>query len=294
MRCGSQAAHCRVIGSGHPNQFCFRSQLLVVIPHTAGARRVNLLDYQPFFCQHRCMVARRRIWIWVGSGLIATAVLMTAFYGANREPIYQGRPLSEWITEYEKSLPATTGDQPAADAVRQIGTNAIPVLMEWINYNRPKVVIMAENFLGATARRLGLPPRYYLRSFNRDQWTWRAIEAFALLGTNAAPAIPALTTLAADPAHSDAAASAVGALNEMGPRGTAALLSLLTNAASPHRRVIIAALSRNASAAPETIPALLVCLRDPNPAVRTQATNALLKIAPEVLTNAPRPLSHSP
>jgi len=233
------------------------------------------------------MLTRRRILISVGCALIATAALFSVLFQDDREPSYQGRPLSEWVTEYENNLLPTTHEPPAADAVRHIGTNAIPVLMEWISYNRPGLVIKAENFLGATARRLGVSPKYYRPTIRREQWTWRAIEAFALLGTNAAPAIPDLTALATNPAHPDAAASAIGALNEIGPPGTSALLSMLTNPASPYRPVIIAAFSRNLAAAPTSTQALLACLRDPDPTVRSQATNALLKIAPEALTNAP-------
>ena len=56
-------------------------------------------------------------------GLVAALALRPA------EPRYGGRALSEWVRR-----PA--GDTQG-DAIRQIGTNAVRFLLEWMQYERP-------------------------------------------------------------------------------------------------------------------------------------------------------------
>ena len=48
-----------------------------------------------------------------------------------REPSYQGKRLNEWLAELDKEMPASNiswTNGPAATAIQQIGTNAIPYL----------------------------------------------------------------------------------------------------------------------------------------------------------------------
>jgi len=57
-----------------------------------------------------------------------------------REPVYEGRKLSEWAKMYAEGLDLTNGAhqvRQAADAIREIGTNGIPYLARWIQYIRP-------------------------------------------------------------------------------------------------------------------------------------------------------------
>lgn len=53
------------------------------------------------------------------------------------EPSYHGRSLSKWlITYYERDRPHDDADRGqallAAGAIRAIGTNAVPLLLDWI------------------------------------------------------------------------------------------------------------------------------------------------------------------
>src|SRR4051794_10793082 len=67
---------------------------------------------------------------------IVLAVLLVAMIGGlawlasrQREPMYQGQPLSYWLGGYD-SPPLTNVTPSQADAaVRQLGTNAFPVLL---------------------------------------------------------------------------------------------------------------------------------------------------------------------
>jgi hypothetical protein len=50
-----------------------------------------------------------------------------------REPTYQGKPLSFWLEEYNKNslYPHNPTRARAKNAICQIGTNALPIFLEW-------------------------------------------------------------------------------------------------------------------------------------------------------------------
>src|SRR6266404_522741 len=60
---------------------------------------------------------------------IASLVMWQVFH--NREPAYQGKRLTVWIDEFAKSwlFPDARGEAQAA--IREIGTNALPLLLQW-------------------------------------------------------------------------------------------------------------------------------------------------------------------
>jgi hypothetical protein len=64
--------------------------------------------------------------------------LTVLVWHGRREPGYQGKLLSEWLRAYRPIGTRTPGSQQAADAVRHIGTNALPFLVRWIeDYQNP-------------------------------------------------------------------------------------------------------------------------------------------------------------
>src|SRR5262245_24528257 len=101
-----------------------------------------------------------------------------------REPVFEGRPLTSWLDHHVASSAASPpygspGWKKADEAIRHIGTNAIPTLLEMIRAkDRPRFLLK----LMETARRLG-----WIRTINRHA-SWRHEEAeyaFGMLGTNA-------------------------------------------------------------------------------------------------------------
>src|SRR5205814_522274 len=87
-----------------------------------------------------CRVKRRMVFILLAC-LMAVgvcAVILTRDW----EPLYQGRPTREWIEALSGSQrPGTPGEIEYADAksaLEHLGTNAIPLLLEWIAYD-PKL-----------------------------------------------------------------------------------------------------------------------------------------------------------
>jgi HEAT repeat protein len=253
------------------------------------------------------------------------------------EPVYQGLPLSHWTTNlYPLGSTNTSLVPEAREAIRGIGTNAIPFLLRWIQFksaDADKVAIDANdgrmllaygsahafealghlgngavpvlarwaNSSAPTHNRYlylqalagigpeGLPALLSVMTNRANNARLYAISAVESLGTNAAPAIPTLIALLQDPDH-DAnffAASALGGLRLQPQLAVPALQRLLQDGRSQARYVAIISLGMFRSEARSAVPDLMPFLNDPSHHVRSSATNALRKIAPEVLTNAP-------
>lgn len=157
-----------------------------------------------------------------------------------REPTYQGKTLSEWIAPFcrqtAKGLDAPGGPehfeelQPARNAVRQIGTNAVPILIAKLNHR--------ESAWHRTARELSEKQPYVsLRLPDPYVSKIRAIRALANLGSGAEPAIPSLKAQLSDAALSQ---HAVYALSGIGTEGLRAMVEQYTNV--PARQRIFMAL----------------------------------------------------
>jgi hypothetical protein len=128
----------------------------------------------------------------------------------NAEPRYLDKSLSEWIP---LAMPTpngellTAGDPQACKAIHDIGTNALPWLLQWIRSENPETA------------RVG-------------------IDGFGLLGVNAKPAVPELIQIVNDWHSSTAWSNAIPALAAIPdtyfvPCAFAFLLSTATNAADP-------------------------------------------------------------
>ncbi len=161
------------------------------------------------------MKGRKRI-VW----LILLAAVMAGFSVCvwhSREPVYQGKRLSKWLEEID---PNELDDQEvpsnstlAAEAVRQIGTNAVPVLLTMLQTRDSSLM------------RIWIDISHLIpgwsKSFVTDNTIHRrAVLGFKVLGNQAVAAIPRLTVLLENP-HSGL--SAARGLIRIGPAGTDAL-----------------------------------------------------------------------
>jgi HEAT repeat protein len=132
---------------------------------------------------------------------------------------------------------ALAGSQGAADAVRHIGTNALPFLVSWIedNQNLPPW----KQRLLRYAWKANSPAREILVETiaKRESRAARASWGFEILGEAAAPAIPELVRVAnqGNPASSLAATAALASL---GKDALLPLLALMTNSPSVLGKVV--------------------------------------------------------
>jgi HEAT repeat protein len=196
--------------------------------------------------------------------LAAVAVLTArgaADVSADAEPRYQDKSLSEWIVLTEPKSVETFAprDAQALEAVRRIGTNAIPWLLRWIRSEQ-----LQTNHL--------------------------AIRGISLLRTNANLLVPELTRLVNDWKSSTAWSNAIPALETLGNDGFFPLLRAATNYNAPsalrwkavqsigrlgsHMNGVgsLAMLGTNAAIA---VPVLIRCLHDDDWRVAAEAASAL-------------------
>ncbi len=281
----------------------------------------------------------------------AATALLIAVYGQGRssEPRYQGRSLSYWLSVPEqRDYPDDSKLSPAArEAIRVIGTNAIPTALRWISYEPSAATLTLIKLMQSIAPVIGTT-----WTAKGDHFAFQAENIFAILGSDARAAIPKLTRLTITSRTETRVWRCARALGQIGPEGTLGLVDVLDAQGCKARLVVAITISYLGSNAAPAIPCLLRCLADkedsvacaasvilggiglspvtvipaltnalpatnaqrraavinglagfgaaaksaapylqqaladPSEMVREQATNALLRIAPELLTNS--------
>jgi HEAT repeat protein len=215
------------------------------------------------------------------AGLVVYALLFR-----DREPSYDGRRLSAWISDLDSAGGPTKPDQQdrAEHAVRQIGTNAVPYLLTWIRYRRPWWRDRATATIGRLSDSLQigrLPHRLQNSWLLQDHAEARAdsaLKAFVALGPLAKEAVLDLVKLMRDPAEEDDARRATEALAFLGEEALPPLVETLTNQQATLRYLVAWAIGNMGVQARPAIPALLSCLNDKDVAVRECAAEALGKV----------------
>jgi hypothetical protein len=130
-------------------------------------------------------------------------------------PSYQGHTFSEWASQIDFTAPVMPGKEPPAyAAIHHIGTNAIPILLSWIsNQESPK----------AMTNQVYKPPLWF--SPGRVE---AAAMLFCLLGSEARPAIPELSSYAMKFPDHERYEECVRALAGIGQDSLPAFNTLLT------------------------------------------------------------------
>ncbi len=244
----------------------------------------------------------------VVTGLLVVSFL---FLAPNSEPTYNGRPLSEWIGDYYGPFISPRLRAQAAEAIRAIGANGLPLLLHWINYEpspwRYRIGSLAERLPDSIT---GGSPLLQLTAQSAGVKRARhAATAFQALGPMAAPAIPELARLLAITNSPSSNQRALFALSCLGPAAVPAIANFLSSpryAGDPwamhciqnmgtnarvitpiivgnltHTNDLIAATTAysfimvgptNHFDADLLVPALIQCLQDPRPFVRQRAS----------------------
>lgn len=186
------------------------------------------------------------------------------------EPVYNGKPLSEWLLELKLKNTAHHWEQIQAqtqqpeDAIRQIGTNAIPVLLNILGATEQNKWWVLEKLKSREFRRM-----FRDRDTNLNDLQDVAVNGFGILGTNAASAIPQINKLFRDWQTCSPAAQA---LAQLGPEGIAALTNGLSSKNDDIRGVTIWVIGEKAPMDSNTIAKLMIAgLKDPDPINRGTA-----------------------
>lgn len=178
------------------------------------------------------------------------------------EPVYNGKPLSEWLyamsllpSAYEHLYNPQPGEPSPADAVRQIGTNAIPTLLEILG-----VTVENKSRVLQKLKCREFREEFSLPGMPDDDLRDMAVRSFGLLGTNAVSAIPQIAKLFG---NRETCSGAAQALALLGPKGFAALTNGLSSKNDDIRGVAIWAIGEKASADSNTVARIMIdCLKD--------------------------------
>jgi len=218
------------------------------------------------------------------------AVLVVVLWPGPKEPEYQGKKLSKWFEEYvENSVTNSQKTLEAEDAIRHIGSNAVPVLIEWVKSKPPAAWRRKLLRIVSDRRFIGDPRVISLLRGSSELRVWRATMGFRFIGEQGSSAATELTTLASDPTAPDTAEAAMLSLGPIGPQGIISLSRLITNQTLPSDfriravRVCTLYLGTNRDDKLLAVQAIRPALRDPDFVVRVMATNDLGMFAPEVL-----------
>jgi hypothetical protein len=171
---------------------------------------------------------------------ISTAVffcLLVIPSGQAAEPAYNGKALSEWLVALHASAAdeeVVAATQPnidpgklveqkrglAQEAIRQIGTNGLPTLLDLVSVGEGNRRSVARRIKSKDIQKCLRESKPEFREAVRGM----AVEGFGLLGTNAEPAIPQLTKLLHN--ESECLPDVANTLAQMGVKGFAVLTNL--------------------------------------------------------------------
>jgi hypothetical protein len=199
-------------------------------------------------------------------GVIAWQVLR------GREPGYQGKPLSVWLEGYD--VPKNQAAwQRTDEAVRQIGTNALPELLQMLRLTdsapwKQKLLALAYK-------------QHFIKIHHIKAWgqNWRAATALGAMGSEACGAVPELIQLYENPISGPSQRYTLMALGKIGPPAKMAIPSLLrtvsTSTDEDVRANTVFALGGIHEEPEQVIPVLIKCLADPSIAVQGEAAEGL-------------------
>jgi hypothetical protein len=120
---------------------------------------------------------------------VILAGCLAVFLLRAKEPAYQGKTVTEWLIRRWNSVLEESDDEGSKKALKEIGTNAVPVLL--------KMVVANGNLKSDTPIFAGSGHKaVYTNSLSPTVQRQLAWVGFASLGTNAMSAVPKLLRLA--------------------------------------------------------------------------------------------------
>jgi hypothetical protein len=205
---------------------------------------------------------------------LAAGLVWLVAHSVPPDPVYGGKPLSVWLQTYDPLSPHARGSREwkeADDAVRHIGTNSIPLLLDCLRKSdsslKLKLVALArkQNFI--KVRFVPAPTR------NRE-----ASMAFIALGNTARDAVLRLMKIYNENHSRESQCAVAEVLGWIGPAADRAVPLLIGAATNPDARIRANALWALGEIHAEPhlcVPELIRALDDADGSVRLSAAHAL-------------------
>lgn len=194
---------------------------------------------------------------------------------SGNEPTYQGKALGDWLDDAIYGDPKSLAWRNAQTAIQQIGTNALPHLLQRLETPFTDTDRSLTQWIKNQAW-LSDQTRDRLGDQSLHRWK-QASEGFSALGTNAAPATQRLIYLAG--MHGAGLGTVpVYALETIGPAAIDPLIQSLTD--SDRTMKLGALYGLRTLKIERAVPGLLICLDDPDAHIREEAVNVLALIKP--------------
>ena len=201
-----------------------------------------------------------------------------------KEPYYNGIPLSDWIFDDSGHT------EGATDAIQQMGTNAIPTLLDLLG-TTPKTIKWEAARLGSKTMREHLIGDDDGVVFGQIKES--VVSAFIILGTNAESAVPKMVKLL-NKDNDEISLYAAAALAAVGPKGFAALTNALTISNPSIRLDISTGLGANGGDSKSVTQIFIYLLKDKSPDVRRSAAGNLGGRDPDLSIPALMPMLDDP
>lgn len=200
---------------------------------------------------------------WCALELLSSAVLLSVvLFGCTAQPVWRGKALSTWL-EQLNSL--NSSEVAAAEmAIRGIGTNAIPYLLEVLAAPESSFAEWIETGGKSEIRRTG------------------AIRAFRVLGSTAVHALPALGIMLTNEISTTnevIATAVVQSLAGIGEEAKPWLVSALDHPSATVRRASMMGLITLGRNAHDVLPQVMAHLKDEDPETRGLALFFITEVA---------------
>jgi hypothetical protein len=254
----------------------------------------------------KSLAATRKCVIFLfGLGIIVclACIIFHPFEPRHQEPQYQDKKLTEWAREIDQAdflrPPAfqlhQKQNEAAIAAIRQIGTNALPMALELCGAKDSWLKRKFEGWADQYNDGVWTDRRHFpIQIKSAGEKHYEGVNIILALGPAAAPAIPALMRLLQS-RDKEVVEAAMSALPGIGTNAIPSLLELLNNTNPDIRlRAAVALGDYFGAQAHAAVPILLQCLdnRGQNLVMRVHAVHSLSMIKGDAPTIVPAIIRH--
>ena len=172
-------------------------------------------------------------------GCVLAGLVVFYFVGFDHEPRYGGRSLSAWLLISQQIWSGkltTPGWQESSEAIRRMGTNGLPYMLEWMAYERPPWRTQVLATLKKLPKAIGRNSKLEKFVLGKGEAQAEAtIWGFLALGSEAKPIVPELFELAHSSKSPAVTRRAEAALDNLGPDTLLPLLAAIASGKIKHQ-----------------------------------------------------------